>query len=187
MPSKTEHCTHTLDRYGVTGEDIHSWIDEPSRLGGNHRRFRHDPDQEIPKIFIDKYGEQLARNIILDHIYLDSFENRKELEEEINDEEILNDYYQEPHTREWWKNFLFEHTLNCIDYTFLYIINEVRTEYRKDKIVPFWAIRPNELPYHDIEKFDLTYEQNAHLKHMANLKIEKWLREHDYSIDYTMV
>lgn len=72
MPSREEHCQHTLERYGVMGEDIHEWMDEPSLiLGPEHRNERHDPKQEIPPIFITKYGEELARNIILDHIFLD--------------------------------------------------------------------------------------------------------------------
>lgn len=72
MPSREEHCQHTVERYGVTGEDIHEWMDEPSLiLGPQHRNERHDPKQEIPPIFITKYGEELARNIILDHIFLD--------------------------------------------------------------------------------------------------------------------
>lgn len=71
MPLNAEHALHTLKRYGVTGEDIHKWMDEPSRVIGNHRKFRHDPEQQIPKIFLKKYGDELARNIILDHIFLD--------------------------------------------------------------------------------------------------------------------
>lgn len=72
MPGREEHCQHTLERYGVRGEDIHGWMDEPSLiLGSEHRKERHDPTQETPQIFITKYGRELARNIILDHIFLD--------------------------------------------------------------------------------------------------------------------
>lgn len=53
-------------------EDIHSWMDEPCLLYGvSHRKVRHDFNQKIPQIFIDKYGEELARNIMTDHIILD--------------------------------------------------------------------------------------------------------------------
>lgn len=73
MPNNDEHSKHTYDIYGVRGEEIHKWMDEPSRLyGASHRKTRHDPDQSIPKIFVEKYGEELARNIIIDHILLDT-------------------------------------------------------------------------------------------------------------------
>lgn len=73
MPNREEHCKHTMERYGVTGEDIHEWMDEPSLLlGPEHRGERHDPQQSLPQIFVNKYGSELARNIMLDHIFLDA-------------------------------------------------------------------------------------------------------------------
>lgn len=72
LPNKEEHCKHTLSRYDVTGEDIHEWMDEPSLLlGPDHRDERHDPKQGLPQKLIEKYGKELARNIMLDHIFLD--------------------------------------------------------------------------------------------------------------------
>lgn len=72
MPSFDEHCKFTYDRYGVTGEEIHEWMDEPVKLfGPSHRKIRHDPNQKIPQKFIEIYGAELSRNIVLDHILKD--------------------------------------------------------------------------------------------------------------------
>lgn len=71
MPNNLEHCQRSLERYGVEGEDIHSWMDEPAKIYGSvHRLLRHELDW-IPKQFIDKYGEDLTRNIMLDHVSFD--------------------------------------------------------------------------------------------------------------------
>jgi len=78
MPSNEEHSEDTFRRYGVRASDLHKWIDEPSELyGASHRWVRHnirklrsDPNY-IPKEFVEKYGEELARNIMIDHILLD--------------------------------------------------------------------------------------------------------------------
>lgn len=78
MPNNEEHCRHTLSLYGVRGEDVHRWMDEPSQLyGSSHRWVRHDKYQEVPESFIEIYGEDLARNIMLDHILADSSEGRR--------------------------------------------------------------------------------------------------------------
>jgi hypothetical protein len=46
-------------------------MDEPSQLyGPSHRWTRHNA-KFIPQRFIDKYGEELARAIMIDHILLD--------------------------------------------------------------------------------------------------------------------
>jgi len=71
MPDHSEHCKRTRELYGVDGAEIHRWMDEPSQLyGSSHRWTRHDLSL-IPKKFIDKYGEELAKQIMLDHILLD--------------------------------------------------------------------------------------------------------------------
>ncbi len=70
-----EHCQHSFERYGTRGEDIHAWIDEPSRLAGaSHRRFRHDMAtlQVAVRMFGAKYGAQMVENIFLDHLRADS-------------------------------------------------------------------------------------------------------------------
>ena len=74
MPSLREHCKQSLDIYGVSGEEIHKWMDEPVKLygGTSHRNERHDKDQDLPVSFIKKYGTTTARNIMLDHLLLDS-------------------------------------------------------------------------------------------------------------------
>lgn len=75
MPQKWEHVKSTERLYGVSAEDIHSWMDEPWILyGEKHRKERHNLDF-VPKIFVGKYGEKLTRQIMLDHILLDTNEN----------------------------------------------------------------------------------------------------------------
>jgi hypothetical protein len=80
MPNHEEHCQHSLERYGERADEIHSWIDEPSRnWGQGHRQFRHDTEavKLAGKIFGKKYGRELAQNIVLDHIMLDHEEDIK--------------------------------------------------------------------------------------------------------------
>lgn len=72
MPNLNEHCAQSLQRYRVDGKSLHTWIDEPVKVAGpNHRKFRHSNNQEVPSFAIEEYGEELARNIIIDHISLD--------------------------------------------------------------------------------------------------------------------
>jgi hypothetical protein len=79
MPRRSEHTEHTISKYGVTGEDIHIWMDEPGKIyGSSHASDRHDRDQIIPHEFVMKYGEELARDIIQDHLYLHQLEKQIE-------------------------------------------------------------------------------------------------------------
>jgi len=72
MPNFEEHCKQTYIRYGVTGELVHLWMDElVSIYGPMHRNYRHDPNQKLPKFCIDEYGEELAYNIMFDHLVAD--------------------------------------------------------------------------------------------------------------------
>jgi len=81
MTRHEEHCQHTLKRYGITGDDIHKWMDEPSQISGaSHRQFRHDLDS-LPiaiDVFGKKYGAEMVENIFLDHLKADSEEARRE-------------------------------------------------------------------------------------------------------------
>ncbi|MCJ7633013.1 hypothetical protein MUP77_11560, partial [Candidatus Bathyarchaeota archaeon] len=80
MPTYEEHCQHSLARYGVRGDDIHRYLDEPSRrFGQSHRQFRHDTEtiKLVGKLFGSKYGKEMAENIALDHITADHEEERK--------------------------------------------------------------------------------------------------------------
>jgi hypothetical protein len=81
LPNHEEHCKHSEQRYGVRGDDIHSWMDEPSRiLGRSHRGERHDPVRDLPivlRVFGEEYGEDVARQIFLDHLYLDNKERER--------------------------------------------------------------------------------------------------------------
>jgi len=80
LPELEEHCKHTFKRYGIRGDDIHSWMDEPSQIsGGSHRNYRHDLES-LPiaiKMFEAKYGAEMVENIFLDHLKADSEESRK--------------------------------------------------------------------------------------------------------------
>ena len=92
MPGHEEHCLHSEKRYGVRGDDIHSWIDEPSAIAGAlHRDYRHDL-HSLPaaiQIFGSKYGADMVENIFLDHLKADSEENRKKEVERSHIEEKL--------------------------------------------------------------------------------------------------
>lgn len=73
LPDLKEHIEHTMIRYDVSGESIHKWMDEPAKLMGSaHRLVRHNTRQILPKYLIDEYGEDLAYNIMLDHILEDT-------------------------------------------------------------------------------------------------------------------
>jgi len=104
MPNLEEHCRRTLQRYKVEGRDIHSWIDNPSRkYAGSHRQFRHDTEtiKLVGQLFGKNYGEELARNIALDHIMADHETEIKSsnLNNAINSENLkevplLNGYFE---------------------------------------------------------------------------------------------
>ena len=50
-------------------------MDEPVKLyGWGHRKYRHNPKMKIPVFIIQQYGEELARNIITDHLLADKLE-----------------------------------------------------------------------------------------------------------------
>jgi hypothetical protein len=73
MPTRKIHCEFTVREYGVTGEDIHKWMDAPARnLGISHRRLRHSYDEWVPKKFVRKYELWLAKAIMRSHIWLDN-------------------------------------------------------------------------------------------------------------------
>jgi hypothetical protein len=86
MPDHEEHCQHTLKRYGVRGDDIHTFLDEPCRVAGQgHREFRHDTKtvKLVGELFGSKYGKELAENIALDHITADHEEDIREYRDSI--------------------------------------------------------------------------------------------------------
>jgi len=63
MPDHEEHCQHSFRRYGVRGDEIHAWIDEPSQVaGGSHRSYRHDL-ASLPtaiQLFGKIYGDEVV-------------------------------------------------------------------------------------------------------------------------------
>jgi hypothetical protein len=83
MPEHEEHCLHSEKRYGVRGDEIHAWMDEPSQVaGGSHRQFRHGLE-DLPtaiQMFGERYGAETVENIFLDHLKADSEEERKNKE-----------------------------------------------------------------------------------------------------------
>jgi hypothetical protein len=84
MPDHEEHCLHSEKRYGVRGDEIHAWIDEPSQVsGGTHREYRHNLSslQTAIQLFGKLYGADMVENIFLDHLKADSEEKRKRREE----------------------------------------------------------------------------------------------------------
>ena len=81
MPNHEEHCLHSEKRYGVRGDDIHAWIDEPSQVsGGSHRSYRHDLSslQTAIQVFGKIYGAEMVENVFLDHLKADSEEKREQ-------------------------------------------------------------------------------------------------------------
>jgi hypothetical protein len=72
MPQNEEHRKYTYSRLGVSGWDIHQWMDYLwMYYGVDHRMFRHDPDVWLPYRFIKKYRSRLARLIVYTHLELD--------------------------------------------------------------------------------------------------------------------
>lgn len=85
MPNHEEHCQHSFKRYGVRGDEIHAWIDEPSQIaGGSHRIHRHDITglSTAIQLFGKIYGDEIVENIFLDHLKADSEESRRQEAEE---------------------------------------------------------------------------------------------------------
>lgn len=75
MPSNEEHSRKTLEKLGVNASDLHTWMDEPVKWAGYlHRFYRHDPNKP-PKWAIEKYGSQLTKQIMQDHVSLDEYED----------------------------------------------------------------------------------------------------------------
>lgn len=74
MPNNEEHAQHSYQRYGLYAEDLHQWMDEPSRLyGPSHRWVRHQNNdvRNPPQIYVDEYGLERTRDVMMDHILLD--------------------------------------------------------------------------------------------------------------------
>jgi hypothetical protein len=109
MPQHEEHCLHSEKRYGVRGDEIHTWIDEPSQIsGGSHRNYRHDLNS-LPtaiQIFGKIYGAEMVENIFLDHLKADSEENRKR-EQQLQDNSLDNpNLWTQEDDNFLWLNFM---------------------------------------------------------------------------------
>jgi hypothetical protein len=105
LPSHEEHCQHTFKRYAVRGDDIHHFMDEPSKaFGKGHREYRHDSNtvKLVGRVFGQKYGVELAENIALDHIMADHEEeirNRQEGGNNFNRQYSSNNMYFSTNTK----------------------------------------------------------------------------------------
>ena len=82
MPNCQEHCADSQKKYNYDFEELHIWMDEPSRIaGGKHGSFRHElfkTPEEAEKIFWEKTPERFRpyiKNAVLDHIMLDSLDS----------------------------------------------------------------------------------------------------------------
>ncbi len=74
MPTNKIHSKHSKEFYGVEASDLHKWLDAPvTILGSGHRKYRHSNSvlDNIPKKFVEKYGYQLCKDIIIDHLSLE--------------------------------------------------------------------------------------------------------------------
>jgi hypothetical protein len=121
MPNHEEHCLHSEERYGIRGDDIHAWMDEPSQIaGGGHRRYRHDLDS-LPiaiRMFGEKYGNETVKNIFLDHLKLDSEEERQQPTEP---ESVI----PLPYKRDWGERILLATPSGAFFIVFVYLINVI--------------------------------------------------------------
>ena len=72
MPRNKKHKEYTYKRLGVSGWDIHQWMDALWwKHGTDHRMYRHHRWEHIPYRFIKKYGSKQARLIVWTHIEVD--------------------------------------------------------------------------------------------------------------------
>ena len=75
MPSNEEHSKDTFEKLGVSAYDLHNWMDEPSSWAGYlHRFYRHDPNKP-PKWAVEKYGLELTKKVMQEHLELDECED----------------------------------------------------------------------------------------------------------------
>lgn len=107
MPNIERHSKSTRIRYGIEAKDFHHWIDEPLKVcGASHRKYRHKSNIMIPQEFVFKYGEEMCRNVLLDHIVLDnvtkgmregrSVKDENVVEKETRYEQITRLFYENP-------------------------------------------------------------------------------------------
>jgi glycine cleavage system aminomethyltransferase T len=102
MPDHEEHCQHSLKRYGVRGDDIHSYIDEPCKIARQgHRVYRHDTTtiKLVGQIFGAKYGSAFAESIALDHITAD---HEEEISRRSNGIEVVNSDTARQYATAWF-------------------------------------------------------------------------------------
>lgn len=176
MPLNDEHVQHTLKKYDVMGDDIHKWMDEPSRIAGNdHRRFRHDPDQEIPSCFIEKYGEDLARNILLDHIYLDTL-NKSEISPITKNKQPSCEKPPEYGTNEYWEQKIVERFYMKVDEVSSKKIECIK-ELSENKTIPYWQYSLARYDYEGIRGKNQDYFEK-----LVYQKIYEWMKENGYTI-----
>jgi len=84
MPNNEEHARRTDLLLNIPAEDLHAWIDEPSRwLVKDHRLERHNFLVKFPEWAIKKYGLGTCVRIHLVHLIDDNRFRIKTMEEAI--------------------------------------------------------------------------------------------------------
>ena len=187
LPNGVKHSEHSLIMYGVDGYDIHSWMDEPSQIyGGGHRKFRHDPDIEIPQVFINKYGEELARNIILDHLYLDRELKNTEPVEVVKETKfpvdlLFNECPYEYLSKNYWDWVIWQNILECIE-----TMTKKRIDYLNHLIKNGNEIYHSDYSIndHDIKKYRIGIRHHDYVLRTIHNAIDKWLKEKDIVVKY---
>jgi len=80
MPELRLHSFYSYLKLGISARDVHKWIDESWHTYPSleHREYRHNIDSALKEIekdrhdLIEKYGIDLIKEIILNHIKLDN-------------------------------------------------------------------------------------------------------------------
>ncbi len=123
-------------------------------------------------MFIDSYGEELARNIILDHIYLDSLVEGK-VEKELRGDEfffpvelLFDECPYEYHSEEWWDWYRFREIENIIDNAVRNHIEWIN-KVHPDKKISYY----NKYPH---EKLDLSYNEKCYFEWKTKKKIDEY-------------
>jgi hypothetical protein len=174
MPSHEEHCSHSQKRYGVRGDEIHTWMDEPSSVAGaSHRDYRHNLTS-LPtaiQMFQNLFGADMVENIFLDHLKADSEESRKQ--------EKRIDVFKK------WS----ESEDSYLKHNFLYYSDEEFEAYFQDKSKSeirirreyFGLIRPKIIP---AKRTQIIFKLTRGQKISVKLKIEGGNNDIDFGLFY---
>ena len=97
MPRSRFHCAISRKRTGNDFEELHRWIDEPTRrLGVNHRRRRHyynRKDQNAIREYWDSKGKGLGEKAVVEwlfHIAIDNLDTAFKMSQKIYGDRTFN-------------------------------------------------------------------------------------------------